>query len=115
MTTSYIKEKAVLKVAFTPTEMTLLSRLAAAIDFPLVNIGGLSKKSPYVLVRIEQLLSFADQHTEDIDLVSIIFKYGIDKKISLIEKTPAKMREGYRAKAVAAVKSLPQGFFMKKD
>ena len=115
MTIYYIREKAVLKVTFTPTEMTLLGRLAAAIDFPLPNIGGLSKRSPYVLIRIEQLLSFAEQHNDDIDLVSAIFKYGIDKKISLLEKVPAKTREGYRERAKAAVKSLPQGFFMKKD
>ena len=113
MTITFDNVKSAIKVDFGPTEMNYLGRVSRAVGIPLSNFGGLTKESPYLLIRVEQLCSFAE---DTCDVESMVSKFGIEKKLSKLESMPQAARGIIRNGAVKFIsEKLPKGFFMKKD
>ena len=113
MNITFIRENSTIKVEFGPTEMTYLSRVSKAVGIPLSNFGGLTKESPFILIRIEQLCSFAE---DTCDVESLVSKFGIEKKLSKLEAMPNSVRGIVRGGVIRFIsEKLPKGFFAKKD
>lgn len=113
MNITFQKDSSTIKVEFGPTEMKYLSRVSRAVGIPLSNFGGLTKESPYILIRIEQLCSFAE---DTMDVESIVSKFGIEKKLSKLESMPGAARGIIRGGVIKFIsEKLPKGFFAKKD
>lgn len=106
------ESESTIRVEFEPDEMRYLIRLSRAVGIPLSLFGGLSKESPFVIIRIEQLCSFAE---DTMDVESIVSKFGIEKKLDKLESLPATARTILRKGVVRFIsEKLPSGFFAKK-
>ena len=109
----FIPKNSTIKVEFGPTEMKYLGRVSKAVGIPLSNFGGLTKESPFVLIRVEQLCSFAE---DTMDVESMVSRFGIEKKLDKLESMPSAARGIIRNGAIRFIsEKLPRGFFAKKD
>ena len=113
MNITFLHENSAIKVEFAPTEMKYLSRVSRAVGIPLSNFGGLSNDSPYILIRVEQLCSFAE---DTMDIESMVSTFGVEKKLSKLESMPECTRGIIRKGVIKFIsEKIPKGFFMKKQ
>lgn len=112
MNVTFLQENSAIRVEFEPDEVKYLARVSRAVAIPLETFGGLTKDSPYVDIRIEQLCSFAETN---MDVEAIVDKFGVEKRLSKLESLPEWVRKGIRSHVVRFISDrIPKGFFMKK-